>query len=64
MIQEDQARRDRRAADWLNTNAAAARLAADVPDNAPQNTYATIKVDGQVVATLYNSGGSATSGAA
>ncbi|MBI5131015.1 MAG: hypothetical protein HZA66_16365 [Rhodopseudomonas palustris] len=27
-----------------------------VPDNAPQNTYATVKVNGKVVATLYNGG--------
>lgn len=33
------------------------------PDNAPENIYATVKVDGKVVATLYNSGGSATSNA-
>ena len=36
--------------------AAKAAWATDVPDNAPQNTYATVKVNGKVVATLYNGG--------
>ena len=35
-----------------------AAAATDVPDNAPQNIYATVKVDGKVVATLYNGGSS------
>jgi hypothetical protein len=56
--------RDRMATTWLNMNAAEARFATEVPDNAPQNIYATVKVNGKVVATLYNSGGSATSNAA
>jgi hypothetical protein len=30
------------------------------PDNAPENVYAQVKVNGKVVATLYNSGASAT----
>ncbi|GMO12919.1 hypothetical protein TM233_11630 [Bradyrhizobium sp. TM233] len=30
-----------------------------VADNAPENTYAQVRVDGKVVATLYNSGSSA-----
>jgi hypothetical protein len=34
------------------------------PDNAPENIYATVKVNGQVVATLYNSGCSAMTNAA
>jgi len=34
------------------------------PDNAPENTYATVKVNGQVVATLYNSGCSEMTNAA
>jgi hypothetical protein len=34
------------------------------PDNAPENTYATVKVNGKVVATLYNSGCSAMTNAA
>jgi len=50
--------RDRMATLWLNTQAAEAALATDVPDNAPQNIYATVKVDGKVVATLYNGGSS------
>jgi hypothetical protein len=51
--------RDRMATMWLDTQAAEAALATDVPDNAPQNIYATVKVNGKVVATLYNSGSSA-----
>jgi hypothetical protein len=46
--------RDRMAASWLQMHAAPS--SADVPDNAPQNTYATVKVGGKVVATLYNGG--------
>ena len=49
--------RDRMATSWLNTQAANAAWATTVPDNAPQNTYATVKVNGKVVATLDNSGG-------
>ncbi|WP_275187388.1 hypothetical protein [Bradyrhizobium sp. CSA112] len=48
--------RDRMAAMWLDMQAAKSALATDVPDNAPQNTYATVKVNGKVVATLYNGG--------
>ena len=51
--------RDRMAASWLRLQAANAAAATDVPDNAPQNIYATVKVNGKVVATLYNSGSSA-----
>jgi hypothetical protein len=51
--------RDTMAKHWLNTQAANAAWATAVPDNAPQNTYATVKVNGKVVATLYN-GGSVT----
>lgn len=47
--------RDRMAAAWLDAQAANA-AALGVPDNAPQNTYATVKVNGKVVATLYNGG--------
>lgn len=50
---------DRMAAAWLDLKAANAALATDVPDNAPQNIYATVKVNGKVVATLYNGGSSA-----
>jgi hypothetical protein len=56
--------RDQMATHWLNMRAAEARMATEVPDNAPQNTYATVKVNGKVVATLYNSGGAAMTNAA
>ncbi len=48
--------RDLMASNWLRMQAANATAATDVPDNAPQNIYATVKVDGKVVATLYNGG--------
>jgi hypothetical protein len=51
--------RDRMATNWLATQAANAAFATEVPDNAPQNIYATVKVNGKVVATLYNAGSSA-----
>ena len=51
--------RDRMAAAWLDTQAANAAAASGVSDDDPENTYATVKVDGKVVATLYN-GGSVT----
>jgi len=50
--------RDLMATNWLMTHDTSAALS-DVPDNAPQNVYAQVKVDGQVVATLYNGGSSA-----
>jgi hypothetical protein len=50
--------RDQMAATWLNMQAAQS-AATEVPDNAPQNFHATVKVNGKVVATLYNSGSSA-----
>jgi hypothetical protein len=50
---------DLMATNWLTMQAADAAFAAAVPDNAPQNIYATVKVDGKVVATLYNAGSSA-----
>jgi len=56
--------RDRMATMWLNSQAAETRLATEVPDNAAQNIYATVKVNGKVVATLYNGGSSAMSNAA
>lgn len=56
--------RDRIAMVWLATQAANAAAATDVPDNAPQNIYATVKVDGKVVATLYNGGSSVMTNAA
>ena len=57
MIHADQATLDRWAAGWLSSTDSAA--ASTVSDDAPQNTYAQVKVDGRIVATLYN-GGSAT----
>jgi len=48
--------RDLMASNWLRMQAANLAAATDVPDNAPQNIYATVKVDGKVVATLYNAG--------
>jgi len=48
--------RDLMASNWLRMQAAVAAAATGVPDNAPQNIYATVKVDGRVVATLYNAG--------
>jgi hypothetical protein len=50
--------RDLMAANWLRMQAADATVATEVPDNAPQNIYATVKVNGKVVATLYNAGSS------
>lgn len=46
--------RDRLATAWLQMQAALSST--EVPDNAPQNTYATVKVNGKVIATLYNGG--------
>ena len=65
-IRDNPELRDLMASNWLRMQAAAsAAAAAEVPDNAPQNIYATVKVDGKVVATLYNGGSSAmTNGAA
>ncbi|MCK1518233.1 hypothetical protein IVB22_38285 [Bradyrhizobium sp. 190] len=51
--------RDRMASNWLRMQAANSAAVTDVPDNAPQNIYATVKVNGKVVATLYNAGSSA-----
>jgi hypothetical protein len=51
--------RDQMATNWLTMRAAEASFATEVPDNAPQNVYATVKVNGKVVATLYNGGSSA-----
>jgi hypothetical protein len=56
--------RDLMARNWLNMRADEAVMATEVPDNAPQNTYATVKVKGKVVATLYNSGCSVMTNAA
>jgi hypothetical protein len=48
--------RDLMAENWLRVKTFNSAAATDVPDNAPQNTYATVKVNGKVVATLYNGG--------
>ena len=48
--------RDRLATAWLQMHTVPS--ATDVPDNAPQNTYATLN-KGKIVATLYNGGSSA-----
>jgi hypothetical protein len=58
-IKDNPELRDRMATMWLATQAANAAFATEVPDNAPQNIYATVKVNGKVVATLYNGGSSA-----
>jgi hypothetical protein len=54
--------RDRMATAWLQMQAALSST--EVPDNAPQNTYATVKVNGKVVATLYNGGSAEMTNAA
>jgi hypothetical protein len=56
--------RDQMATNWLDMQAAASAFATTVPDNAPQNIYATVKVNGKVVATLYNGGSSEMTNAA
>ena len=48
--------RDRMAEVRLRMQAARSAAATEVPDNAPQNTYATVKVNGKIVATLYDGG--------
>jgi hypothetical protein len=53
-IRDNPELRDLIASNWLTMQAV--KAATDVPDNAPQNIYATVKVDGKVVATLYNGG--------
>jgi hypothetical protein len=58
-VEDNSKLRDRMAAIWLEMQAAKSAFATDVPDNAPQNIYATVKVNGKVVATLYNGGSSA-----
>jgi hypothetical protein len=49
--------RDLMATNWLMTHDTSATQSA-VSDDAPENTYAQVKVDGKVVATLYNGGSS------
>lgn len=53
--------RDLMATSWLRTHGATQSI---VSDNAPQNTYAQVKVDGKVVASLYNGGSSTMTNAA
>ena len=50
--------RDLMATTWLKIQALNSTVATHAPDNAPQNIYATVKVNGKVVATLYNGGSS------
>ncbi|MBR1176887.1 hypothetical protein JQ617_23255 [Bradyrhizobium sp. KB893862 SZCCT0404] len=49
--------RDLMATNWLTTHGASAGQPS-VSDDAPENTYAQVKVGGKVVATLYNGGSS------
>ncbi|MBR1271233.1 hypothetical protein JQ629_27500 [Bradyrhizobium sp. AUGA SZCCT0222] len=63
-IEDNPELRDRMAMMWLATQAASSAVATEVPDNAPQNIYATVKVNGKVVATLYNGGSSVMTNAA
>lgn len=60
---DDPALRDLMATNWLMTHGANASRSA-VSDDAPENTYAQVKVDGEVVATLYNTGSSTLTNAA
>lgn len=55
---DDPVLRDLMATHWLTAHEGGATQS-DVPDNAPQNVYAQVRVDGKVVATLYNAGSSA-----
>lgn len=59
---ENQELRDRLATGWLTMQAALSST--EMPDNAPQNTYAKVKVNGKVVATLYNGGSAEMTNAA
>jgi hypothetical protein len=55
--------RDLLATNWLMTHDTSATQST-VSDTAPENTYAQVKVDGKVVATLYNGGSSTMTNAA
>ena len=55
--------RDLMAAHWLRNHDTGATQSV-VSDDAPQNTYAQVKVDGKVVATVYNGGSSTMTNAA
>jgi hypothetical protein len=54
---DDPVLRDLMATNWLRTHGASTTQPF-VSDDAPENTYAQVKVDGKVVATLYNGGSS------
>lgn len=60
---DDPVLHDLMATNWLRTHGANATQPT-VSDDAPENTYAEVKVDGQVVATLYNGGSSTMTNAA
>jgi hypothetical protein len=60
IIRADQAMLDQWAVGWLSAQSAAATAA--VSDDAPQNTYAQVKVGGKVVATVFNGGSSTMTG--
>lgn len=55
--------RDLMATNWLMTHGSSATQPA-ASDDAPENTYAQVKVDDKVVATLYNGGSSTMTNAA
>jgi len=57
-IKDNPELRDRMAMVWLATQAANSARATEIPDNAPQNIYATVKVNGKVFAPLYTGGSS------
>lgn len=60
---DDPVLHDLMATNWLITHDTSASQSV-VADNAPQNTYAQVRVNGKVVATVYNSGASAMTNAA
>lgn len=60
---DDPVLHDLMATHWLMTHDTSAAQPA-VADNAPENTYAQVKVGGKVVATLYNGGSSVMTNAA
>ncbi|MHC4040572.1 hypothetical protein [Bradyrhizobium sp. 23AC] len=62
-VADDPVLRDLMATNWLMTHGASATQPA-VSDDAPENTYAQVKVGGKVVATLYNGGSSTMTNAA
>ncbi len=54
---DDPVLRDLMATNWVMSHGAAASQSF-VSDDAPRNTYSQVKVDGKVVATIYNGGSS------